>query len=161
MLNIRERGGRRKQSDRKLRVATDGGAYQIASHDLLGCGMDRPRRGRDSRDVLVFVALDRGAASRHRIKNVVDEYIRFAYGHPVLDSGALAFIRAGARSLKNDREVRVAVNELMDRYGGVGRHPLGSRTPEILVKVRDLPAFLDELGVNAEHFDDVCKRYLG
>ena len=111
--------------------------------------------------VLVFVALDSRAASRHRIKSVVDEYVRFAYGHPVLDSGAPAFIRAGARSLTNDREVRVAVNELMDRYGGVGRHPLGSRTRELLVKVRDLRAFLDELGDNAELFSDVSERYLG
>ncbi len=111
--------------------------------------------------VLVFVALDGRAASRHRIKSVVDEYVRFAYGHPVLDSGAGAFIRAGARSLKNDREVRAVVDELMDRYGGVGRHPLGSRTREILVKVSDLRAFLDELGDNAEFFGDVCERHLG
>ncbi len=111
--------------------------------------------------VLVFVAVDRSAASRRRIKSVVDEYVRLAYGRPVLVSGARAFIRAGARSLKNDREVRAVVDELMDRYGGVGRHPLGSRTREILVKVRDLPAFLEEVGGNAEHFDDVRERYLG
>ncbi len=110
--------------------------------------------------VVIFLVSDR-AASRKRIKSVMDEYVKFAHGRPVLGSGASAFIRAGARSLKNDREVRTAVLELMDRYGGVGRHPLGSRTREILVKVSDLRAFLDELGDNAELFDDVCERHLG
>ena len=108
----------------------------------------------------VFLVLDR-AASRKRVKGVMDEYVKLAYGRPVLDSGASAFIRAGARSLKNDREVRTAVNELMYRYGSVGRHPLGSQTREILMKLKDLRAFLDELGDDAEHFEDVCERYLG
>ncbi len=108
---------------------------------------------------VVLLVSDR-AASRKRIKSVMDEYVKSAYGRPVLGSGASAFIRAGARSLKNDREVRTAVLKLMYRYGSVGRHPLGSGTREMLVKVKDLRAFLGELGDNAEHFEDVCERYL-
>lgn len=109
----------------------------------------------------VFIALNRSAASRERVQAVVDEYVRLAYGHPVLDPGLRGFIRAGARTLQGDGEIRAALTTIVARYRGVGRLPFGTATEELMAQVDDLEEFLEEMGANADNFGPTVNRYIG
>lgn len=98
----------------------------------------------------VGVWLNNRNARRHRISKVVDEYVRLSTASPPEAIGPRAFVRAGARLLKDDAEVREAIRQIAARVGKI-RHPLGGYRrdlPEDVNLKRDVVDRLDDDGRN-------------
>ncbi len=86
----------------------------------------------------------REAAERERrISNVVEGYVRLATGHPIQDGGIHALIISGVRELRDDGEIRDAMQLIVARTGA---HPLGA--DGLRLNPGCLKAFVHEVGID-------------
>lgn len=97
--------------------------------------------------------LNNRKSRRERIREVARGYGELCHGAKPLDCGPRAFLKAGARELRSNEEIRSAVGSVVDRWG-LERHPLGSDWREL--DDIDLKSLVDQLSDNAENFEDVC-----
>lgn len=96
-------------------------------------------------------------ARKRRISHVVDTYVERCSPPRVIDTGASAFLYAGARKLKNDREVRDAIEQIVSRIGE-SRHPLEGYREDIPVGVDLKSDVVDRLNEDGSNLSEICQE---
>lgn len=123
--------------------------------------------------VVATVVTYRWNKRRRRIDGVVDRYCEYARSRrmnqgvnnrlmltppPSKHTGVRGFLRAGARRLKDDGEIREAVKAVVVRLG-TRRHPLGERGEELMESDADLRTFLSHIKTEgAMAYDEACRE---
>lgn len=95
-------------------------------------------------------------ARRERIREVARGYGERCHGPRRLNCGPHAFLQAGARELRSDKEVRSALASIVDRWG-TERHPLGNDWRDLPDDI-DLKNLVDQLSDNADNFVEICTK---